>query len=61
MKILLLLLLIASIQLAAQYGEARPAIVRKSAKSLRRHWQRLAATQYHLGRFSRTPRLVVEH
>jgi hypothetical protein len=61
MKILLLLLLMLSIQLAAQYGQSRPAFVRKSATLFRRHWQRLGVAQHRLGRFGWTPRLVVEH
>jgi hypothetical protein len=61
MKMLLLLLLILSIQLAAQYGASRPAFVRKSATLLRHHWQRLSVAQHRLGRFGWAARLVVEH
>jgi hypothetical protein len=61
MKMLLLLLLMLSIQLAAQYGASRPAIVRKSAILLRRHWQRFSPAQHRLRRFGWAARLVVEH
>jgi hypothetical protein len=61
MKMLLLLLLMMSIQLAAQYGASRPAFVRKSATLVRRQWQRLSMAQHRLGRLGGASRLVVEH